>query len=232
MKNIGLCVMVSLIASGAVAGGPSWSLSSEGKSAYLIGQSVKLSDAAWSNSLLASWKDGTSIEVWYQLPFEAAGLSSESFGNEFDFTFGTPMKHFGLPGRIELATYQLAPLDRFNHEFLTVSWSVPVGPLSFCAQRMEGVGSERFASGWFFKVDAAPSASHGRFTFTLPLRLTYDTGVGGKDPGFLGRAKPEVAFRLNPAASIYAGWEADVPLSGQANRQWQHASRAGLRYKF
>jgi len=213
-----------------IAGDTSLVYTGEVKSAFVVGQSVKLADEYASHDLTLRTGDSF-VSIWLALPFTGVALDSRQWNHEFDASCGTSLSHVGLPGKIEVGTYQLAPLNRGDNEFLTASYSLPVGALSFTVQRMEGIGRESFKSGWFLKADYSPSVTRGRFDFSFPLRLTWDRGVAGKDRAFIGRFKPELAFRLSGSTSLYAGWEAHMPLTDRDDRDSQRASRAGMRIK-
>lgn len=228
-----ILVVIAMVASVVAASEPTFNFYTEVRSALLVTQSVKLADEVVQNDLTVKWKSGTYVELTLTAPFADAGVSSKSFGNEFDLAVGAPLRVIGLPGSVEVATYQLARLDQWDNEFISFSWSVSVGPGSITAQRMQGVGPEHFVSGWFIKADYAKSFKLGsRVRIIVPLRLIWDNGVGGKDGGFIGRIKPEVDLTLGSKATLYVGWEGYKLLSNQHGRKSEHAGRVGLRFSF
>ena len=134
-----------------IAGDTSLVYTGEVKSAFVVGQSVKLADEYASHDLTLRTGDSF-VSIWLALPFTGVALDSRQWNHEFDASCGTSLSHVGLPGKIEVGTYQLAPLNRGDNEFLTASYSLPVGALSFTVQRMEGIGRESFKSGWLFDL--------------------------------------------------------------------------------
>ncbi len=224
MNKIGIITLIvlSLISLAHADEGPKVCWTTEFKSAFLIAPAVKLADEVWQNDLTVKWTGGYFISAWVSTGYA-----------EKDVTAGMPLKSLGLPGAVEGGIYMLPPTSKVSNDFFTASWSTSHGPFAFSVQHLGGVGNDSPAGGWFLKADAAKAVSLSpEVKLKFHTRLTWDSGVARRDSAFIARFKPELTIALPKDVSFFVGWEGHLPLTDRDARDFQQASRAGLRFTF